>query len=73
LVSVATDSRHYAGLAGNLFRFLPMRLKPLDIERVHGTNERVAVRDYERAIRLYRQLILNATGPTASGQNTDGG
>ncbi len=26
------------------------------------SEERIAVRDYERAIRLYRQLILNAAG-----------
>jgi hypothetical protein len=33
---------------------------------VHGTNERIAVRDYELAIRLYRQLILNAAGSSAT-------
>jgi carboxypeptidase PM20D1 len=41
---------------------LPIRLEPIDIERFHGTNERIAVRDYERAIRFYRQLVLNAAG-----------
>ena len=35
---------------------------PDDLARMHGTNERVAVRDYEQAIRLYRQLIVNAGG-----------
>jgi hypothetical protein len=29
---------------------------------MHGTDERLAVRDYERAIRLYPQPILNAAG-----------
>jgi carboxypeptidase PM20D1 len=62
LVSVATDARHYSELATNVFRFLPIRLEPIDIERFHGTNERIAVRDYERAIRFYRQLVLNAAG-----------
>jgi carboxypeptidase PM20D1 len=62
LVSVATDSRHYAELATSVFRLLPIRLGPLDVERLHGTNERVAVRDYERTVRFYRQLILNAAG-----------
>jgi carboxypeptidase PM20D1 len=33
-----------------------------DLQRMHGTDERLPVRDYERAIRLYRQLILNAAG-----------
>jgi carboxypeptidase PM20D1 len=56
------DARHYSELATNVFRFLPIRLEPIDIERFHGTNERIAVRDYERAIRFYRQLVLNAAG-----------
>ncbi len=52
---------------------MPARLEPRDLERMHGTNERIAVRDYERAIRLYRQLILNAAGgstPMAFGLTT---
>jgi carboxypeptidase PM20D1 len=61
LVVVVTDSRYFGELSRNVFRFLPVRLTPKDLARMHGTNERIAIRDYERAIRLYRQLILNAT------------
>ena len=39
-----------------------IRLTPADLERMHGSNERIAVRTYERAIRFYRQLILDVTG-----------
>ena len=39
--------------------FLPIRLTPADLQRMHGTNERTALREYELAIRFYRQLILN--------------
>lgn len=60
LVVVVTDARHYEPLSDNVFRFLPLQLAPTDIERMHGTNERVAIGDYERAIRFYRELILNA-------------
>jgi carboxypeptidase PM20D1 len=59
LVVVVTDSRYYRELSRNVLRFLPVRLTARDLERMHGTNERIAVRDYERAIRFYRQLILN--------------
>lgn len=62
LVVVVTDARHYRDLSSNVFRFMPVRLAPADLQRMHGTNERVAIEDYERAIRLYRQLILNAAG-----------
>ena len=59
LVVVVTDARYYRDLSSNVFRFMPVRLTSVDLARMHCTNERVAVRDYERAIRLYRQLILN--------------
>jgi carboxypeptidase PM20D1 len=60
LVVVVTDARYYAEMSRNVFRFLPVRLTPRDLERIHGTDERIAVRDYERAIRFYHQLVLNA-------------
>jgi carboxypeptidase PM20D1 len=62
LVVVVADARYYGDLTTNVFRFMPALLTPRDLERMHGTNERLAVRDYERAIRFYRQLILNADG-----------
>lgn len=64
LVVVVADARHYAGLTGNIFRFLPLRLAPPDLARMHGTDERVAIADYELAIRLYRQLIRNSAEPS---------
>jgi carboxypeptidase PM20D1 len=62
LVVVVTDARYYAGLSQNVFRFLPLRLTPKDLDRMHGTDERIAVTQYENAIRTYRQLIVNAGG-----------
>ena len=59
LVVVATDARYYADLADDVYRFLPVRLEPRDLERMHGIDERIAIRDYERAVRIYRQLILD--------------
>jgi carboxypeptidase PM20D1 len=60
LVVVASDARYFSDLSTNVFRFLPVRLTPADLGRMHGTNERIAIRDYEGAIRMYRQLILDA-------------
>jgi carboxypeptidase PM20D1 len=62
LVVVATDARYYGGLSRNVYRFLPLRLTPRDLERMHGIDERIGIREYEAAIRLYRQLILEAAG-----------
>jgi carboxypeptidase PM20D1 len=62
LVVVATDARHYAGLGRDVFRFLPLRLNRDDLARMHGADERIAVREYERAVRTYRRLIRDAAG-----------
>ena len=62
LVVVVTDARHYADLSENIFRFLPLRLGSDDLKRMHGIDERVGIRDYETAVRTYRQLIVNAAG-----------
>lgn len=59
----ATDSRHYAGLTKNIFRFLPITLRPEDTKRYHGIDERISIDDYERCIRFYAQLIRNSQSP----------
>lgn len=61
LVVVATDARYYTELSDNVFRFVPLRLMSRDLERMHGIDERVGIREYETAIRTYRQLLLEAT------------
>jgi carboxypeptidase PM20D1 len=62
LVVVVTDSRYFAPLSENVYRFLPLRLTHDDLERVHGSDERISIRSYGEAIRTYRQLILNVAG-----------
>jgi carboxypeptidase PM20D1 len=60
LVVVVTDARHYSSLSPNIFRFMPLRLTPRDLERMHGTDERIGISDYETAIRTYRQILMDA-------------
>jgi carboxypeptidase PM20D1 len=62
LVVVATDARYYSGLSRHVFRFQPVQLTERDLDRMHGIDERIGVREYERAIRTYRQLILESAG-----------
>ncbi len=59
LVIGGTDSKHYAKIADNSYRFLPMRLGPDDIKRIHGADERVSIENYAEIIRFYVQLIRN--------------
>jgi carboxypeptidase PM20D1 len=62
LVVVVTDARHYSDLSRNVFRFLPLRLSQRDLERMHGIDERIGIREYETAIRTYRRLVIETAG-----------
>ncbi|MBU8934864.1 MAG: M20 family peptidase [candidate division Zixibacteria bacterium] len=56
----ATDSRHFTGISDNVYRFLFNRLKPDDLKRIHGTNERISVKNYEQTVKFYYQLLRNS-------------
>jgi carboxypeptidase PM20D1 len=60
LLVAATDSRHYAALTKNIFRFLPITLTAEDTKRYHGVDERISLADYRRCVRFYAQLIRNS-------------
>jgi carboxypeptidase PM20D1 len=62
LVVVVTDARYYAGLSRNVFRFLPLRLMPADLARMHGVDERIGLGEYASAIRIYRRLVIEVAG-----------
>lgn len=57
LVLGATDCRHYAPLSQDAYRFTPIRVRPDDLGRVHGTDERISVDNYTEAIQFYQRLI----------------
>lgn len=57
LVVVATDSRHFAEISENIFRFSPIRLDQSNISSIHGINERVSVAEFNKAIQFYAELI----------------
>ncbi|XP_075471265.1 N-fatty-acyl-amino acid synthase/hydrolase PM20D1 isoform X2 [Ascaphus truei] len=55
-----TDSRHFVNLTNSIYRFTPVVLKPEDMSRIHGLNERIAQEDFERLVQFYYQLIQNS-------------
>ena len=60
---VATDSRHYATITDDIYRFFPLRVTSKDLTRIHGTDERIAVDDYSAMIGFLARLIQNASIP----------
>lgn len=61
LVVGATDSRYFNTLSDQVYRFSPIRITKSNIKSFHGLNERIALVEYENAIRFYVQLIKNAS------------
>src|SRR5581483_199676 len=56
----ATDSRHMIGIADHVYRFSPVRAKPEDLPRFHGTNERITEANLVELIRFYHRLVQQA-------------
>jgi carboxypeptidase PM20D1 len=55
-----TDSRYFDDVADDIYKFSPVRAKPDDLKRFHGTNERISIANYVELIQFYHQLISNA-------------
>ncbi|MDX2234663.1 MAG: M20 family peptidase [Hyphomonadaceae bacterium] len=62
LVLGATDSRHYAAVADNVYRFTPAVLSDDEIAGIHGVNEKLSVANVERMIRGYIHLLTAGAG-----------
>lgn len=59
LVLAITDSRHYSLMTDNILHFSPIRLRPDDLPRIHGVDERISVEDYVAGVKFYTQLMRN--------------
>ena len=57
LVLGGTDSRHFAAVADDVYRFMPFRVGPQDLTRFHGTDERFEIEQIESAVEFYRRIL----------------
>ncbi|MGQ0711345.1 MAG: M20 family peptidase [Rhodoferax sp.] len=65
LMVAGTDSIHYGAISDHIFKFSPIRANSEDLQRFHGTNERLGVKRYADAIRFYHRLITQLSAPPA--------
>ncbi|TFZ00918.1 M20 family peptidase [Ramlibacter henchirensis] len=63
LVLTGTDSHHFQPVAEQIYRFAPVRVKPQDIPRLHGINERISVANLAELVRFYHLLLSNLNSP----------
>ncbi|WP_240035350.1 M20/M25/M40 family metallo-hydrolase [Neobacillus notoginsengisoli] len=57
LMFAGSDARHYDKVSENTYRFLPVQITSEDLNRMHGTNERVSVDNYVNAIKFYIEVM----------------
>ena len=55
-----TDSKHYVARAVNQYRVTPFVYDSADLERIHGTDERIDIETLARAIDWYQDFITRA-------------
>ena len=58
----STDSRHYSGLTGNIYRFAPQVVTRQSAKLVHNVNERLSVEVFGKCIVFYNHLIRSTCG-----------
>jgi carboxypeptidase PM20D1 len=62
LVVGGTDSQHMGIVSDHIYKFSPVRAKPEDLPRFHGTNERITVTNLVELIRFYHRLLSQGAG-----------
>ncbi|MDB5820878.1 MAG: peptidase [Rhizobacter sp.] len=65
LFVAGSDSHHFEAIADNIYRFSPVHIKPEDLPRLHGTNERLAVSNLAELVRFYYQLLKDSASPAS--------
>ena len=57
LMIAGSDTRHYAKVADNSYRFNPFPLSNKELAGFHGTNERIKKKDFLDGVRAYIRII----------------
>ena len=68
-----TDSRHFQALSADIFKVSPVRARPEDLDRFHGTNERISLANLAEMVRFYHrvlQLTAGSNGPATLGRTS---
>ncbi|TRO95644.1 M20/M25/M40 family metallo-hydrolase [Glycocaulis profundi] len=68
LLSAATDSRHFAGVADMIYRYAPLEMDMGDMARIHGDDERIRVEALPGMVSYFRTVIGEAGRETEAGR-----
>jgi acetylornithine deacetylase/succinyl-diaminopimelate desuccinylase-like protein len=56
-------ARHFIPIADHVYRFSPIRARPEELDRFHGTNERISVSNLVEMVNFYHRLLENLNQP----------
>ena len=59
-LSGATDTRHFADLVDDIYRFIGVRIPISDASGAHGTNERLGIQSYAISVRINVETLREA-------------
>lgn len=57
LLGGGTDSKHFADISENIYRFFPTRINPDNVTGFHGTNEYMSIKNYKETIQFSYHLM----------------
>jgi carboxypeptidase PM20D1 len=63
LMPGATDTRHYARIAEDVYRFVPVHVDPELMEGFHGRDERIAIEDLDAALDIAIGMVRRSAQP----------
>lgn len=55
----ATDARKYEDLCQNIYRFTPAQMDRLEVQRMHGPDERIHTENVTKAVTFFHTLLQN--------------
>lgn len=55
-----TDTKWYAELTKNIYRFSPLLINKEEIILFHGHNERISIDNYVKAVNIYHHIVLSS-------------
>ena len=59
LMIAGSDSKHYAKISENSYRFNPMIVGAQDLPKIHGTDENISIDNLVLATQVYTRIIQN--------------
>lgn len=62
LLVATTDTGHYTPLSKNIYRFRAHTMPMADARSIHGTDERILVEGFRKAVPIVRSLLENVGG-----------